>query len=146
MATGILYGLAMDYQVFLATSMREAYIHGAPARQAVAAGFRHASRVVVAAAAIMVAVFGGFVLGDDTTIRQFGFALAVGILLDAFLIRMTLMPAVLHLAGERAWWLPRSLDRVLPRVDIEGDRLVRAERSAPTRTSADLGSGHGAGL
>ena len=67
----------------------------------------------------MVAVFGGFVLGDDTTIRQFGFALAVGILLDAFLIRMTLMPAVLHLAGERAWWLPRSLDRVLPRVDIE---------------------------
>ena len=146
MATGILYGLAMDYQVFLATSMREAYIHGAPARQAVAAGFRHASRVVVAAAAIMVSVFGGFVLGDDTTIRQFGFALAVGILLDAFLIRMTLMPAVLHLAGERAWWLPRALDRVLPRVDIEGDRLVGAERSALTRPSADLGSGRGAGL
>ncbi|MBK8758319.1 MAG: MMPL family transporter [Actinomycetales bacterium] len=123
MATGILYGLAMDYQVFLASSMREAHVHGAPAREAVATGFRHASRVVVAAAAIMVSVFAGFVLGDDTTIRQFGFALSTGILLDAFLIRMALMPAVLHLAGERAWWLPRWLDRMVPRVDIEGDRL-----------------------
>lgn len=125
MATGILYGLAMDYQVFLASSMREAHLHGVPAREAVAIGFRHASLVVVAAAAIMVSVFAGFVLGDDTTIRQFGFALSTGILLDAFLIRMALMPAVLHLAGERAWWLPRWLDRVLPRVDIEGDHLTR---------------------
>lgn len=129
MATGILYGLAMDYQVFLATSMREAYLQGEPAREAVASGFRHASRVVVAAAAIMVSVFGGFVLGEDTTIRQFGFALAAGILLDAFLIRMTLMPAVLHLAGERAWWLPGWLDSVLPQMDIEGERLVRVDRS-----------------
>ena len=73
----------------------------------------------------MVSVFAGFVLGDDTTIRQFGFALSTGILLDAFLVRMALMPAVLHLAGERAWWLPRWLDRVVPRVDIEGDHLDR---------------------
>lgn len=125
MATGILYGLAMDYQVFLGASMREDHVHGADARLAVRTGFRHASRVVVAAALIMVSVFGGFVLGHDTTIRQFGFALSTGILIDAFLIRMTLMPALLHLAGERAWWVPRRLDRILPRVDIEGDRLRR---------------------
>lgn len=125
MATGILYGLAMDYQVFLGASMREDHVHGADARLAVRTGFRHASRVVVAAALIMVSVFGGFVLGDDTTIRQFGFALSAGILIDAFVIRMTLMPALLHLAGERAWWVPRWLDRILPRVDIEGDRLRR---------------------
>ncbi|QQR99575.1 MAG: MMPL family transporter [Austwickia sp.] len=123
MATGILYGLAMDYQVFLGTSMREDHVHGASAREAVRTGFHHASLVVVAAAAIMVAVFGGFVLGADTTIRQFGFALSVGILIDAFLVRMILMPALLHFAGEKAWWLPAWLDRLLPRVDIEGDRL-----------------------
>ncbi|MCE1179898.1 MAG: MMPL family transporter [Micrococcales bacterium] len=129
MATGILYGLAMDYQVFLGASMREDHVHGAHAREAVKSGFQHASRVVVAAAIIMISVFGGFVLGDDTTIRQFGFALSTGILIDAFLIRMTLMPALLHLAGERAWWLPRWLDRLLPRVDIEGDRLQRHLRA-----------------
>ncbi len=131
MATGILYGLAMDYQVFLGASMREDHVHGASAREAVRSGFHHASLVVVAAAAIMVAVFGGFVLGDDTTIRQFGFALSAGILIDAFLIRMTLMPAFLHMAGERAWWLPRRLDRVLPRVDIEGDRLRQRLADVP---------------
>ena len=82
----------------------------------------------------MVSVFGGFVLSSDTTIRQFGFALSVGILIDAFLIRMTLIPALLHIAGERAWWLPRWLDAILPAVDIEGDRLRRGgtTRSDPT--------------
>lgn len=123
MATGILYGLAMDYQVFLGTSIREEHVHGASARRAVADGFHHASRVVVAAAVIMVSVFGGFVLSEDTTIRQFGFALSAGILIDAFVIRMTLIPAVLHLSGERAWWLPRRLARFLPEVDVEGARL-----------------------
>jgi RND superfamily putative drug exporter len=123
MATGILYGLAMDYQVFLSTSIREEHVHGASARRAVADGFQHASRVVVAAAVIMVSVFGGFILSEDTTIRQFGFALSAGILIDAFVIRMTLIPAVLHLSGERAWWLPRRLARFLPEVDVEGERL-----------------------
>lgn len=140
MATGILYGLAMDYQVFLGTSMREAFVHGETARSAVVDGFHHASRVVVAAAVIMVSVFGGFVLSDDSMIRQFGFALSVGILLDAFLIRMALMPAVLHLAGDWAWWLPRWLDRLLPDVDVEGAQLeavsapatVRPRRAAPS--------------
>ncbi len=111
MATGILYGLAMDYQVFLGTSIREAYVHGETARLAVVDGFHHASRVVVAAAIIMVSVFGGFVLSDDSMIRQFGFALAVGILIDAFVIRMALIPAVLHLAGDHL--AAGVLDRIL---------------------------------
>lgn len=134
MATGILYGLAMDYQVFLGSSIREVYVHGESARQAVIDGFHHASRVVVAAAVIMMSVFGGFVLSDDAMIRQFGFALSVGILIDAFLIRMALIPAVLHLAGERAWWLPKWLDRVLPEVDIEGTRLEVADLRAEGHT------------
>ncbi|WP_420175635.1 MMPL family transporter [Luteococcus sp. OSA5] len=132
MATGILYGLAMDYQVFLGTAIREEHVRGAAARQAVLDGFHHASRVVLAAAVIMVSVFAGFVLTDDTTIRQFGFALAVGILLDAFLVRMALMPAVLYLAGERAWWLPGWLQRLLPQVDIEGAGLMEQLDAPPT--------------
>lgn len=123
MVTGILYGLAMDYQVFLGSSIREDHVHGTPAREAVRTGFVHASKVVIAAAIIMVSVFAGFVLTDDLTIRQFGFALATGILIDAFLIRMTLVPAVMAVTGEHAWWIPRWLDRVLPRVDVEGTAL-----------------------
>ncbi|HWS57189.1 MAG TPA: MMPL family transporter, partial [Actinotalea sp.] len=136
MATGILYGLAMDYQVFLGTSIREAYVHGASARKAVVDGFHHASRVVVAAAVIMVSVFAGFVLSDDAMIRQFGFALSVGILIDAFLIRMTLIPAILHLAGDMAWWLPRWLDRILPDLDLEGARLEVVPAPTEARTEA----------
>ncbi len=129
MATGILYGLAMDYQVFLGTSIREVYVRGESAQKAVVDGFHHASRVVVAAAVIMVSVFAGFVLSDDAMIRQFGFALSIGILIDAFLIRMTLIPAVLHLAGDRAWWLPQWLGRILPNLDLEGTRLDAAGSS-----------------
>ena len=135
MATGILYGLANDYQLFIGTSIREDHVHGADARAAIRSGFVHAGRVVVAAAVIMVSVFGGFVLSSDTTIRQFGFALSAGILIDAFLIRMALIPALLHLAGERAWWLPAWLDRILPTLDIEGDRLRQAREAAATPTA-----------
>ncbi len=91
--TGILYGLAMDYEVFLVSSMREAHIHGQPARQSVVRGFDQASRVVVAAAIIMVAVFSGFIFSHDIMIKQIGFALAAGILIDAFIVRLTLVPA-----------------------------------------------------
>ena len=118
MATGILYGLAMDYQVFLVASVREERAEGRDARLSVVTGFKHASRVVVAAATIMVSVFGGFVLSADPTIVQLGVALSLGILLDAFLIRMTLMPALLYRFGERAWWLPRWLESRLPRVEV----------------------------
>lgn len=133
MATGILYGLAMDYQVFLGTSIREVYVRGESAQRSIIDGFHHASRVVVAAAVIMVSVFAGFVLSEDAMIRQFGFALSIGILIDAFLIRMTLIPAVLRLAGDRAWWLPKWLGRILPELDLEGTRLdaVDSSRQGP---------------
>jgi RND superfamily putative drug exporter len=120
---GIVFGLAMDYQVFLVTRMREEYVHGARPVPAVVTGFRHGSRVVTAAAIIMISVFAGFALSGDDFIMQIAFALAVAIVLDAFVVRMTLVPAVLALIGRGAWWLPRWLDRALPNVDVEGERL-----------------------
>ena len=122
---GVLFGLAMDYMLFLASGMREAHAHGAPARTAVVLGLRAGRSVVTAAAIIMVAVFGGFIFSDSAIIRPIGFALAFGVLVDAFVVRMLLMPALMHLAGERAWWLPRWLDRLLPNVDVEGAALER---------------------
>ncbi|RIQ35756.1 MMPL family transporter [Jiangella rhizosphaerae] len=124
---GIVFGLAMDYEVFLVTRMREAYAHGEPAVGAVTTGFGHGARVVTAAAIIMISVFGGFILNEAADVRQIGFALAVAIAVDAFVVRMTMVPAVLALVGDRAWWLPRWLDRLLPDVDIEGARLTGAQ-------------------
>ncbi|PXY16727.1 MMPL family transporter [Prauserella flavalba] len=126
---GVLYGLAMDYEMFLVSSMREATLHHDHGRDAVVHGFEQASRVVVAAAVIMSAVFAGFVFSPEPMIAQIGFALTVGILIDAFVVRMTLVPAVMALFGDRAWWLPRWLSRVLPNLDIEGDRLHEALRT-----------------
>lgn len=123
--TGILFGLAMDYQLFLASGMREAYVHGAPARLAVVQGVRAGRSVVIAAGLIMVAVFGGFVFSESTMIRSIGFGLAFGVLVDAFVVRLLLMPALMHLLGTSAWWLPRWLDRILPNVDVEGAALER---------------------
>jgi RND superfamily putative drug exporter len=141
--TGILYGLAMDYQVFLVSSMRESHVHGHRGREGVVDGFRTSSRVIVAAAIIMVSVFAGFIFGGDPTIMQIGFALAFGILVDAFLVRMTLIPAVMALAGDKAWWLPKWLDRFLPNLDVEGDKLVaRLEAEA----DADAAGGEDAEL
>lgn len=122
---GILFGLAMDYQLFLASGMREAFVHGASARDAVAQGFRAGRSVVIAAALIMVSVFGGFIFSESTIIRSIGFGLAFGVLLDAFVVRMLLMPALMHLLGRSAWWLPGWLDRILPNVDMEGAALER---------------------
>lgn len=137
MVTGILYGLAMDYEVFLVSSMREAHVHGHLGRDAIVHGFDQASRVVVAAAIIMVSVFTGFVFSTDPTIKQFGLALAVGILIDAFLVRMTLVPALTAILGRYAWWLPRWLDRLLPNLDVEGDRLKQhLSARPPTRYGA----------
>lgn len=125
---GVLFGLAMDYQLFLVSGMREAYVHGVPARVAVASGLRNGRTVVTAAAIIMVSVFGGFVFSHLASIKPLGFGLAIGVLLDAFVVRMLLIPAVMHLVGRGAWWMPRWLDRILPHVDIEGAAL---ERSVP---------------
>ncbi|MER7942157.1 MULTISPECIES: MMPL family transporter [unclassified Streptomyces] len=122
---GILFGLAMDYEVFLVSRMREDFVHGADARESVISGVGHNGRVVTAAAVIMTAVFGGFVFMPDPIIKSIGFALAIGVLVDAFVVRMTLVPAVMHLLGRAAWWLPRPVDRILPDLDIEGERLQR---------------------
>jgi RND superfamily putative drug exporter len=130
---GILFGLAMDYQLFLASGMREAYVHGAEARLAVAQGFQAGRSVVIAAALIMIAVFGGFIFSESTIIRSIGFGLAFGVLLDAFVVRMLLMPALMHLLGRSAWWLPRWLDRLLPNVDVEGAALERTHPGAHPR-------------
>ena len=120
---GLLFGLAMDYEVFLVSRMREDYIHGDGPTEAVIGGFRHGARVVTAAALIMGSVFGSFMLGGDPTIKSIGFALAFGVLIDAFVVRMTIVPAVMALLGTRAWYLPAWLDRLLPNVDIEGSGL-----------------------
>jgi RND superfamily putative drug exporter len=129
----VLFGLAMDYEVFLVSRMREEYAHGAEPREAVVTGARHAARVVVAAALIMFSVFASFVTIDDVVVKAIAFGLAVGILVDAFLVRMTLVPAVLALLGRSAWWLPRWLDRILPDLDVEGARLGGAEPAGAVR-------------
>ncbi|MFF5494192.1 MMPL family transporter [Streptomyces aquilus] len=121
---GIVFGLAMDYEVFLVARMREAYVHGDRAPQAVVSGFRHSARVVSAAAVIMIAVFSGFVGAAESMIKTIGFGLAVAVLFDAFVVRMALVPAVLALLGDKAWWLPKWLDRLLPHVDVEGSGLA----------------------
>ncbi|MER5475616.1 MMPL family transporter [Streptomyces sp. NPDC002734] len=123
---GILFGLAMDYEVFLVSRMREDFVHGAPAREATVSGLGHNARVVTAAALIMTAVFAGFVFAHDPIIKSIGFALAVGVLIDAFVVRMTLVPAIMSLLGRGAWWLPKWLDRALPDLDIEGEKLRHA--------------------
>jgi RND superfamily putative drug exporter len=133
-ATGILFGLAMDYQLFLVSGMRESYAHGAPARVAVQHGLHAGRSVVTAAAIIMISVFAGFIFSPDSTIKPIGFGLAFGVLLDAFVVRMLLIPAAMHLLGDRAWWLPRWLDRILPDVDVEGAKL---ERSHPVAGTTD---------
>jgi putative drug exporter of the RND superfamily len=136
---GIIFGLAMDYEVFLVSRIREAHVHGEPARQAVVSGFRNSARVVVAAALIMTAVFSGFIGAGSALIKMIGFGMAVAVLLDAFVVRLALVPAVLALLGDRAWRLPRWLNKILPRVDIEGQALSRTPTGAATtgRESVD---------
>ncbi|MCM3264687.1 MMPL family transporter [Streptomyces thermoviolaceus] len=128
---GVVFGLAMDYEVFLVTRMREAHVHGEEPRRAVVTGFRHGARVVTAAAVIMIAVFSGFVGSGDSMIKMIGFGLAVAVLFDAFVVRMALVPAVLALLGRRAWWLPAWLERILPDVDVEGEGLRTAQQRRP---------------
>ncbi|WP_417216846.1 MMPL family transporter [Arthrobacter sp.] len=122
--TGILFGLAMDYQVFLVSGMRESFAHGEKARSAVRSGFAHSAPVVTAAALIMTSVFAGFIFSHLTMIRAIGFSLAIGVLLDAFVVRMTITPAIMHLLGRHAWYIPKWLDRLLPDVDVEGSKIA----------------------
>ena len=119
----VLFGLAMDYEVFLVSGMREEFVHSGDARRAVSRGFANGSRVVTAAALIMFFVFFAFVPEGSGTIKPIALGLAVGIAFDAFLVRMTLVPAIMTLLGRSAWWMPRWLLRVLPNMDIEGEKL-----------------------
>lgn len=128
---GILFGLAMDYQLFLVSGMREAYAHGSPARIAVQRGLHVGRPVVTAAAIIMISVFAGFIFSDSSTIRPIGFGLAFGVLVDAFVVRMLLIPAAMHLLGNAAWWFPKWLDRIVPDVDVEGAKLERNHEVLP---------------
>ncbi len=137
---GVLFGLAMDYEVFLVSRIREDFVHSRDPHRAIESGFVSASRVVVAAAVIMFAVFAAFVPEGSATIKPIAFSLAVGVFVDAFIVRMTLVPAVLALLGRRAWGLPPKLDRLLPVFDAEGDALVHelrlADWPAPGSTEA----------
>lgn len=123
LAVGILFGLAMDYQLFLVSGMKEAHSQGRGAKKAVVIGYKHGAKVVTAAALIMAGVFIGFVFSGDPMIASIGFILAAGVLFDAFLVRMTLIPALMYLLGERVWWIPRWLGKILPDLDVEGTKL-----------------------
>ena len=128
MLIGLTFGLAMDYQVFLVTRMREGYVsRGKTAGNAVANGYKHGARVVTAAALIMISVFAAFVLIDEPFIKAMGFALAAGVLIDAFVVRMTLIPATMYILDNRAWKIPGWLDKALPNLDIEGEKLHHKE-------------------
>jgi uncharacterized membrane protein YdfJ with MMPL/SSD domain len=120
----ILFGLAMDYEVFLVSRMRESYLRSKDATGAVVEGFSASGRVVTAAAIIMFSVFASFISGDDLIVKSFGAVLAFGVLIDAFLVRMTLVPAVLAMLGDRAWHFPGWLDRHVPDLDVEGEQLI----------------------
>lgn len=135
---GIVFGLAMDYQVFLVTRIREAHLKGERPGQAIVSGFNHSARVVAAAAVIMISVFSGFIGVSEPMIKMIGFGLATAVLFDALVVRMTIVPAVLALLGERAWTMPRWLERIVPRVDVEGQALTReADTAAATPGEAE---------
>jgi RND superfamily putative drug exporter len=132
---GVLFGLAMDYEVFLVSRMREDFVHARRAARGVAdrrmavdavrSGYRASARVVTAAAVIMFGVFAAFVPEGDVNLKPIALGLAAGIAIDAFLVRMTLVPAVMTLLGTSAWWMPKRLGRILPHFDIEGEAVER---------------------
>ncbi|MFG3616082.1 MMPL family transporter [Nocardia sp. NPDC047654] len=139
MLIGLVFGLAMDYQVFLVTRMREEFVHGKSAKDAVVAGYHHGARVVTSAAIIMISVFGSFLLETDVTAKSFGFALAVGVLLDAFIVRMVLIPSLLVIMGKWSWWMPKWLDRILPDIDVEGSKLRELQRRSAETAKEPVG-------
>jgi RND superfamily putative drug exporter len=130
---GILFGLAMDYEVFLVSRMREAFLRSGDARKSIVTGYGQSGRVVTAAAVIMTGVFAAFLLDPDPVVKSIGLSLAIGVVADAFVVRMTLVPAVMALLGRRAWRLPRRLERFVPHVDIEGEGLAESLQPSPTR-------------
>lgn len=132
---GILFGLAMDYEVFLVSRMREEFTHTGDARKAVMSGIRNSGAVVTAAGLIMIAVFAGFIFAEDPIIKSMGLALAFGVLFDAFVVRMAIVPAIMMLLGKSAWYLPKWMDRILPNIDVEGE-AVMSQVTPPKKNSS----------
>jgi RND superfamily putative drug exporter len=132
MLFAVLFGLSMDYEVFLVSRIREEYLKSGDNSEAVARGLSVTSRVITAAAAIMVAVFGAFALSDQRVVKEFGIGLGIAIFLDATIVRMVLVPSLMQLAGKWNWWMPRGLDRLIPRINVESERAHR-----PAETQAD---------
>ena len=132
----ILFGLSMDYEVFLLTQMREHYRENEDEKEAVIEGLANTGRVITSAAAIMVCVFTSFVLNGNPIVKEFGVGLAVAIAIDSTLVRCLLVPAVMVLLGKRAWWMPRWLERFVPHISIEGEEFF-AKRDAPRRRRAE---------
>jgi RND superfamily putative drug exporter len=139
MMFALLFGLSMDYEVFLLSRIREEYDRTGDNASAVALGMARTGRVITAAAAIMVTVFGAFLLGDQVLVKVIGLGMAAAVLLDATVVRMVLVPSTMELLGDRNWWLPRWLDRLLPRVDVEGRAHV-----VPAGEHELVGAGHDA--
>jgi RND superfamily putative drug exporter len=141
MLFAVVFGLSMDYEVFLLSRIKEEYDRTGDNATAVADGLAVTARVITAAAAIMVCVFGAFVLGPDRSLKVFGLGMAVAVFVDATIVRLVLVPATMELLGDRNWWIPRWLDRILPRIHIEGHpdldaelaELTARETTAPTR-------------
>jgi RND superfamily putative drug exporter len=131
MLFAVLFGLSMDYEVFLVSRIREEYLKSGDNSEAVARGLSVTSRVITAAAAIMIAVFGAFALSDQRVIKEFGIGLSVAIFLDATVVRLVLVPALMQLAGHWNWWMPQRLDRLIPRISVEAEHLRRAAKPQP---------------
>jgi membrane protein YdfJ len=123
LTTGILFGLAMDYEVFLVSRMREDYTHMGDAKKSILSSLKHSGPVVTAAGLIMVSVFASFIFAEDATMKATGLSMAFGVLFDAFVVRMTLVPAIMTLLGKSAWYLPKWLNRSLPNIDVEGESI-----------------------
>lgn len=142
MLIGLVFGLAMDYQIFLVTRMREGFTKGKTAGNATSNGFKHGARVVTAAAIIMVSVFAAFMAQDMAFIKTMGFALAAAVFFDAFIVRMMIIPATMFLLDDKAWWLPKWLDKILPNVDVEGEGLSGLDkaRTAELKESTSVGA------
>ena len=139
MMFAIVFGLSMDYEVFLLSRIKEEYDRTHDNARAVADGLAATARVITAAAAIMVVVFGSFLLESDRVIKLFGLGLASAVLLDATVVRMLLVPATMELLGDRNWWLPRWLDRILPRINVEGTGDDTVEEIEPAREPVAVG-------
>jgi RND superfamily putative drug exporter len=120
MLFAIVFGLSMDYEVFLLSRVKEEYDRTGDNASAVADGLTATARVITAAALIMVFVFGSFVLGYDRDLKLFGLGLAVAVFIDATIVRMVLVPATMELLGDRNWWIPAWMNRLLPKIDVEG--------------------------